>query len=335
MLDKYGKITDNIIDNEPDFPTRKVFVRVFGSLDNALNEIGIYRKKNKFTKEDAQNELDARNGNFDLLEFSSMRNKNTTKCRKCGYIWNVSTDSLLRNNTYTHGCPNCLKISRTKPPKERIDKKRYKLEKLLDESLQSYYILGFIMADGHIDDNKRLRICISEKDSEILYNIKNFLGNDICIKHDNNNNNNTAYINVMDTYTINILSNKYNISSRKTYEPCNISGIHEDKLTAFIIGYIDGDGCLAYRTDTHAERYTIKVHKSWEKNLAIISEHLYKTVGIDKYPIPIDVIQGNNVYSQLNIGNKKVIQYLKSFILENNINVLKRKWNLKEMMPDE
>lgn len=333
LLDKYGKVTSYIIDNEPGFPTRKVFVRVFGSVNNALNKIGMYKKKGKFTKEDAQERLNARNANFDLLEFSSMRNKNLTRCKKCGYVWNVATDSLLRNNTYTHGCPNCFRISKMKPLKEKVDTKKYKLRKLLDESLQSYYVLGFIMADGHIDNSKRLRICISEKDSEILYNIREFLGDDICIRHQKRNN--TVCMSVMDTYTIGILSKRYSISERKTYGPCNISKIHGDKLTAFIIGYIDGDGCLTHRTDTHAEKYTIKVHKNWEQNLKIISEHLYKVVGIDRYPIPTDIIQGNKVYTSLSIGNRKVIQYLKTFISNNNIKVLTRKWEQKEMMLDE
>lgn len=64
----------------------------------------------QFTIEDAQNKMDLVNPHFKLLSFSKVRDKNLTQCLTCHYIWEVSTDSLFRNNTPSHGCPNCTNL---------------------------------------------------------------------------------------------------------------------------------------------------------------------------------------------------------------------------------
>jgi len=108
LKNKLGTLYSQDIDNEPNFPTRKCFVNRFGSLENAFKIIGITNyRKGTFNISDAQSVLDKRNGNFILLNFAGMRNKNLTECKTCGYQWKVSTDSLTRNNTLNHGCPNC------------------------------------------------------------------------------------------------------------------------------------------------------------------------------------------------------------------------------------
>lgn len=108
LLDKYDIIQTQLIDKEPNFPNRKCFIRAFGSIENACNQIGYYEyKKHVFNIIDAQKVLDQRNNNFDLLNFNGMRNKNLTRCRTCGYEWEVITDNLARNDTASHGCPNC------------------------------------------------------------------------------------------------------------------------------------------------------------------------------------------------------------------------------------
>lgn len=134
LLNQYGKLSSSIVDNEPNFPTRKVFIRVFGSLENAFLAIG-YKEYNKhaYDIQDAQRVLDEKNGNFDLLSFNGMRNKNNTKCRTCGYEWEVVTDNLLRNHTKNHGCPNCS--NRIKEYRVVIDKEvvQYSITELKDK----------------------------------------------------------------------------------------------------------------------------------------------------------------------------------------------------------
>ena len=405
LYEKYREpITNKMIDNEANFPTRKSFKRLFGSWQNACEEANVpfNNKKNKFDINDAQKELDKRNGNFILLEFHGMRNKNKTMCKKCGYIWDVETDSLLDNNNDSKECPSCFDILRTfdsyykiknftniynldfidfvdnniyrvrcrncnhefnlyrkrmndkfvckcgrkfvsvkrnikpkliriknkvkripVPPELRIDTKKYKLIKLLDESLQSYYILGFLFSDGHFDYSHRITLKIQKTDKQIIDQIAEYLHiNDSVVECEK-----TYGIVCMDTYTSTVLKEKYNIKSNKTYEPCKIDNIKGDSFISFLIGFIDGDGCIGKRFDTGAIRISIKLHKSWEYNLNYMSKELYKICGISKFPKAVDVKQRGNIYTSITFGNKHVIRMLKEFIIKNNIFCLNRKWD--------
>lgn len=109
LLLKHGKIQTKLIDTEPNFPTRKCFIRAFGSVENACKMIGYDEyHKHSFTIQDAQKVLDERNGHFDLLTFNGMRQKASVRCRECGAIDDIAPDSLLRNKTTnTFGCKNC------------------------------------------------------------------------------------------------------------------------------------------------------------------------------------------------------------------------------------
>ena len=109
LWDKYGKIQAKLIDKEPNFPTRKCYIRAFGSLENACKLIGYNEyKKHKFTMIDAQKVLDERNGHFKLLTFNGMANKCVIQCKECGTVDEIVPDSLLRNKTDEYfGCKVC------------------------------------------------------------------------------------------------------------------------------------------------------------------------------------------------------------------------------------
>ena len=301
-----------------------------------------------------------------------MRNKNLTRCKTCEYEWEVSTDSLLRSKSETHGCPKCYKqkghkrilrnnltilkdtakIKKVKCLKcgfefygftsnladikfkcqkcSAADRKFYKLHRLLDESLQSYYILGLLMSDGNFSNNGRISITLKYSDCQILFDVTNYMDVENSLHYFINNNHPYMGFSVMDCDTCEKLRQRYSIESNKTVNPCNLQTLAGDNLTAFIIGFIDGDGNFGARSDSKAKRYTIKLHKSWEANLNIMSKHLYQSIGIKEYPRAIDVHQIQGTYSSITIGNQKVIQYLNNFIISNNIFVLKRKWELYE-----
>lgn len=368
LKNKYGYLNSSLIDNEPNFPTRKVFKRCFGTLEEAFKSIGYNEYRHgRFDINLAQKKLDERNGNFTLLEFKTVNNKNLTMCKICGYKWKVCTQSLFGNDWSSHGCPNCKKnsikqkildngfkyisnrgttytvqclkcgyifdgfVSHLENSKcncqncSKVDKNQYKLANLLNETLQSYYVLGFIMADGHIDKQIRLHIGINKKDLKLLQNIETFFGLNNSISECTNDN--VKFV-VADAYTLNKISKMYNIDQRKTYNPCDISSLTDDKLTAFIIGFIDGDGHFGYRTDTKSPKYTIKLHKSWENNLNYMVNHLYNSAKIKNIPHAVDVIQSGGTYTSITIGNQNVIKYLNNFIINNKLFILDRKWNL-------
>lgn len=357
-----------MIDNEKGFPSRNTFLRHFGDIKTALIEAGYNPstiKLHEYTKEDAQAELDRRNGNFDILKFNGCRNKSQIRCRKCKSIFEAATYSLYDNLNDTKGCPFCYEKKRQLyqeknnitllykgknkniykclkcnnifkmtvshassnnfhcPCCSKVDTKRYKLIKLLDESLQSYYILGFMFADGSFKGN-RLVFRLQKKDKEIVDKIINFINPSI-----NSNCSKVDYgFSCMDSYTIQILRKLYNIKNDKTYNPCDISSINDDKFISFLIGFIDGDGNIGHRTDNEAVRITIKLHKSWINNLNEMSTKLYTYFNVRKIPkAGLVTYKNGRQYSNIIFGNRKVIYGLKKFIILNKLFVLDRKWN--------
>ena len=340
LLNKYGEITTTLIDKEKNFPTRKVFKRVFGSLENACKAIGYMDYKiNKFTITEAQKYLDQRNGQFILLSFNGVRAKNKTLCRKCNYIWEVSTDSLYRNNTFTNRCPNCFKIYQKNKQKRKQQKIKYIQEqkpiykrnkKLLDsclnEDLNFYYFLGVLFSDGNFDlISKRIILSQSGENSEILFKLAKYY--DLKINREEPN---KYYINFVAKEFFDTIINKYNVSNKKTYYPCDIANIKKEFMLAFIVGFVDGDGHIGKRTDSKSLKINIKLYKNWANNLNIMSKELYNYFNIDKFPKVCfikDKITKENKYATITWGNQKVLFGLYKFIIDNNLIYMNRKWD--------
>ena len=73
-------------------------------------------------------------------------------CPKCGCKIEYSCQSALNlANRKNASCVKCRNENayNVKPQKNDI-------KKLLEENLETYYWIGFILADGHIERNKRL-----------------------------------------------------------------------------------------------------------------------------------------------------------------------------------
>lgn len=293
-------------------------------------------------KED-QELMDQRNGQFELLEFTKVRNKNKTKCKKCGYIWNVNTDSLYRNKTRTHGCPNCLKIEfeekhkiaekeKIKKQEELPNNKRNKklLESYKNKELNFFYFLGLLFSDGSFDLNKS-RIVLTQKkeNNEILFQLQELYGTKVSCYG-----NGIYYIDFVAKQLFKEIIEKYKVSNHKTYVPCDLSSLSGKEMIAFIIGFIDGDGNIGHRVDTNSPRIVIKLHKNWEDNLNFMSKKLYGYFNLSYIPKVVMVKknkESNIEYASITWGNTKVILGLYDFILKNHLIHLKRKWEkLKE-----
>lgn len=363
-------ITSKILLEDKNIPTMGVFNRLFGNWKHACEESDIPFKINsqKFDIYDAQKELDDKNGNFDILEFTDARSKAKIKCRKCGHIWETYTYILYDNGSNSKGCPNCynqyckyieqlknnnlIRIKYLHNGKSifkctkcnyefeaylcnatnknfhcqncsAIDDKQYKMIKLLNNSLQSFYILGFLFADGHFNNTGRIKLLVKQSDKDIIDKIVQYLGiqDSITVSE-------KGYgFQCMDTYTSQILKNKYEIFSNKTYKPCDISSLQGDEFMAFLIGFIDGDGSICFRTDTKSPKITIKLHKSWEDNLNYIGKTLYGICGKNKHPKAIDIKQKQGIYTTITFGDRDVLNMLINFIQTNNLFYLERKWN--------
>lgn len=203
---------------------------------------------------------------------------------------------------------------------EEVRKQSFISYRINEGSLMWFYILGLLFSDGHFTYNTgRITFALKKADINTVLAVADFLH---CkVKTDKLN----AYIDICSPDVRKLMA-EYKITDRKTYEPCDISSIDGDEMIAFIIGFIDGDGCIGRRTDTNQPRITIKLHESWIDNLRIMSECLYLHFGMNDYPKPIFVKQKSKKYAQVTWCNTQVLKQLSNFSQNNGIPVMKRKW---------
>ena len=112
--------------------------------------------------------------------------------------------------------------------------------------------------------------------------------------------------------------NKYGILYKKTYNPCSFKDFkfyNKNLLMAMFIGIIDGDGCIS----KCGKSIVITAHKSWVKFYQELVEYL-------NLPFHIRIIKNTNTIA-IACGNKEGRFILQNFINQNNLPLLKRKWN--------
>lgn len=240
--------------------------------------------------------------NYLMSKFTIMRKE----CPNCGkeqvYTNKVSYRRAIVNNQL---CKSCAFIKK--------DKKQGDCSQLLKEDILTYYWLGFIFADGHIEKSKRLQVSLGIKDIGHLKKLQKFL-----LIENLRDCGTYCSMSIMDVFNIKQLVEKFSIASNKTKSPCNLSNIKGDLLTALFIGFIDGDGSVAQQTGRKDHCIYIKCHPAWLGNLNIFSNHVSgeNKAYIDK--------QG---WAKLHIANNKTIKELKKFINTHYLPVLTRKWD--------
>ena len=141
------------------------------------------------------------------------------------------------------------------------------LEPLFNKTIQSYYWLGFIAADGYISKDGHFMLSQSEKDKELVYRLADFLNTSVYEFYPSsgyNRNRAKSYrVNVCDKTLGPEINKMFGLQKgqKKTYTPLNLDFIKtENQAMAFLCGFIDGDGSL--RT---GGQYKIQVHKSQQK----------------------------------------------------------------------
>ena len=189
------------------------------------------------------------------------------------------------------------------------------LERLYDKSLQSFYWLGVILSDGSFYKT-RFELSFKELDSNFLKSFSQYFSIDESI---------IKYRKSSKSYRLqfgNRVSNPkimsyFDIKYRKTYNPPDFQFYQlytQEQLTALLIGIIDGDGCIST-----SGSISITSHKSWE---SFFRKLLIKL----NFPIRISFPKNKNVL-KIGIYQNYYKQYLKNFIINNNLFTLDRKWS--------
>lgn len=140
------------------------------------------------------------------------------------------------------------------------------------DTMEKSYLLGFIVADGHISKDKKLMIGLQKADLEILEMAKKMLSSNHPIKESHDK---TGFcLNIGSSVICNDLSNM-GLNNRKSYDfdvEKLLGFIPNNLLNHFIRGYFDGDGC-------------IKIYKQTHYNDKFI--YHFSILGIEKMLIPI------------------------------------------------
>lgn len=194
---------------------------------------------------------------------------------------------------------------------------KHKLSKLLDDSHESFYWLGFILADGHLSNSNRLHLTLSLKDKDHLIKLRNFVGEGNILEGSNTLNSKkypNISLNIMDKRTISVLKCKYKISSNKTISPPDLSSLSKDQLFCVMIGFIDGDGCIRYQTGRKDCHLSVKCHSSWQDTLSYLFEKQCRI--------------NNAGYAYLCITDNTLLREIKRKAIEFKLPYLERKWNI-------
>ncbi|RTL01284.1 MAG: hypothetical protein EKK57_05045 [Proteobacteria bacterium] len=204
--------------------------------------------------------------------------------------------------------------------------------KLLEETNEAYYWIGFLLADGHFSKENRLKCSLSVVDANHLEKLSNLLQTHSKIYKrklckDACNRNDTINISVMDKFFIGKIKEKFDIDNNKTENPPNLSFYRSLPVHLFIsllIGFIDGDGHIAFQTGRKDCKIVIQIHSSWVEFLNLAKNRLEEIL---KIKIPEARINKSG-YCFIVFSNLKICRYLKLFTMQYNLPVLNRKWDL-------
>lgn len=230
------------------------------------------------------------------------------KCPKCGseqrYKSLITYNRAIENNTYCYKCAAIGKYIKND------------VSVLLNEDLETYYWIGFILADGSIKDNNRLVVALSDVDIKHLEKLGNYISTNISHRKK------VVKLSAMSVAILPEVCKKFDIKHDKTYNPPDISlikKIEHDKILSLIIGFIDGDGSIKNQWKRKDFSITIKNHYSWLDILNYFSEII-----TNKKLAKIN----SKGYASLHITKNSDIIKLKKFAIEKKLPVLERKWDI-------
>ena len=192
------------------------------------------------------------------------------------------------------------------------------LSPLLLNEPQSYYWMGFLIADGTFYE-KALKLHLAEADREHLEKFKRFVSYSGKAK--------TCSVSLMHPEVVPMIREKFDIRDRKTYSPCDLSHHSGDMLFSLIMGLIDGDGTMAQRKGS-VSGIAIKLHSSWIDQLVFIEKFLYDYFDMKREKSKGLTRINKAGYALLMLTDRFLLAKIKGKVLEMNLPVMERKWAL-------
>ena len=242
-------------------------------------------------------------------------------CIKCGKEKKYKNLDSFRANKDSLLCRTCAST-------EKFNKLYpNKLEKLLDETPETYYWIGYLLADGHIDKNVRIKFTQNNEDKISVEKFAEYIESSCDVKYSNKKGYDCAEFSVMNHTLIPQITEKFDIKSNKTYCPpkTEIFEKMDNELLAYLfIGFVDGDGHIANLHNRKDFNLRIKIHSSWIDILKIFEERLFNLSGYAKI--------NKQGYAELVISNTQILKQFKQKYLTNiNFEPLHRKWKIIDL----
>lgn len=236
-------------------------------------------------------------------------------CIKCG---KPKIYKNLHNYTYSYGlmCRSCAKIHQ--------NAKLYsnKIEKLLEDAPETYYWIGYLLADGHFKNNNRIMFSQNNEDKISVENFVKYIEGTSKIKYTNNDEGDKAKFWIQSNTIVPKITKKFDIKSNKTYSPPNtdiFENMDIDLLSYLFIGFVDGDGSISKGVNCNQLRIT--VHPSWFEILKIFEKRIFGLSGYTK--IDEDTGYAVMIITRTDLLSKFKKQYFSNITFE----PLHRKWD--------
>lgn len=242
-------------------------------------------------------------------------------------IYYNSTDDILMSNFPNRSMASIdIHAGIMKIRKGYANARKSKASVLLNETPETYYWIGFILADGHINKKGRLTFALSKKDKTSVENFANFVSSNIkeykrCFR-----------VTIQNQDILPMVCKKFSIVPRKTYYPPKLDFIHDnDLLLSLIIGYIDGDGSIRNLHQRKDFAISLHAHKSWIEIYKMFENKLYSIFEIKpRHDIERTKLDACN-YVTLHIGDSRICKKIKQKAIELKLPIMKRKWDIIDL----
>lgn len=174
-------------------------------------------------------------------------------------------------------------------PNKKIHKSNY--FKIIDSEIKAY-ILGYLVADGSIEESKRkdrpsklvrLRFGCASEDDEIIRLIQAEIAPDNKLRFYQPklpNRKPITILQICDRELTNDLQSLYNIHPRKTYNPnFEFPNIPPNLKRYFIRGFIDGDGSIGrhhFSMICNSEKFACQIRDEFLSSIPELKWYIYK-----------------------------------------------------------
>jgi hypothetical protein len=203
----------------------------------------------------------------------------------------------------------------------------YDLTKLLENDNESFYWVGFLLADGWFSQNsQQMSLEINNKDYDHLFKFKKFVNFKNEIDHrevkTKTSNNTSCRIRFCDKIVVKQIVNKFHIKPNKTYNPPDIndyeSNFNKNQILSLIAGYIDGDGSIVKTPKSDKRVFlSIAIHKNWVHILEFFKKYISNRSTIH--------IWGDMSFLRLGVNSE--LKTLKTNLTALKLPLLERKWD--------